>query len=109
MLNFFFCQYIMYCILCIYNIGQPVSQVSIPLREHFRNNVAERCHVAVIPEDSQRIFVLCKHIWSDAKRALRLPSFNDSIGLNVSFIGEDALDAGGPLCEFFCLVLQKVN
>ena len=49
-----------------------------------------------------------KHIWADAKRALDLVDFNDSSGLNVTFIGESGQDAGGPTREFFRLVWVKI-
>ena len=60
--------------------------------------------VALLPEDCQRITVRRRHIWNDAKRALQRPSFEDKVGLNITFIGEQAHDAGGPLREFFRLV-----
>ncbi len=50
-----------------------------------------------------------KHIWGDAKRSLKQPTFNDSSGLNITFIGEVAQDAVGPAREFFRLVLQKIS
>ena len=49
-----------------------------------------------IPEDRQVITVRRRHIWQDTKRALMRPSFNPHIGLYISFVGEDAQDAGGP-------------
>ena len=49
-----------------------------------------------------------KHIWADAKRALDLVDFNDSSGLNVTFIGESGQDAGGPTREFFRLLWAKI-
>ncbi len=76
------------------------------LLRHYSN---ERCHVAIIPEDRQKVIVRRKHIWSDAKRSLKQPTFNDSSGLNITFIGEVAQDAGGPAREFFRLVLQKIS
>lgn len=55
----------------------------------------------MVPEDRQRIVVRQKHIWSDVKRAFKQPGFSDDVGLNVTFIGEPAQDAGGPSRELF--------
>ena len=65
--------------------------------------------VALLPEDRQRITVRRRHIWNDAKRALQQPSFDDKVGLNINFIGEQVRDAGGPLQEFFRLLWQSLN
>ena len=65
--------------------------------------------VALLPEDRQRITVRRRHIWNDAKRALQRPSFEDKVGLNITFIGEQAHDAGGPLREFFRLLWQSLS
>lgn len=69
----------------------------------------QRCHVEVLPEERQRLIVRRKHIWADCKRSLSHPGFVDTSGLNINFIGEEALDAGGPTREFFRLVLQKIS
>ena len=74
------------------------------LSEHAQKNVV----VGDIPEDRQEITVRRRHIWNDAKRALKRPSFNDRIGITISFIGEPAQDAGGPLREFFTLLWQTL-
>ena len=65
--------------------------------------------VALLPEDRQRTTVRRCHIWNDAKHALERPSFEDKVGLNITFIGEQAHDAGGPLQEFFHLLWQSLS
>ena len=65
--------------------------------------------VALLPEDWQRITVRRRHIWNDAKCALQRPSFEDKVGLNITFIGEQAHDAGCPLREFFHLLSLSKN
>lgn len=79
------------------------------MSELLKSHATKKCFPAEIPEERQRIIVRRKHIWNDAKRALRQPGFNDSIGLNIVFIGEDAHDAGGPCREFFRLVLKQMS
>ena len=49
-----------------------------------------------------------RHIWSDTKRAMKRPSFDSRIGLEIVFIGEEAQDAGGPLREYFRLLWRDV-
>ena len=70
-----------------------------------RSHAKENCHVA---EDRQRIVVRRRHIWLDVKRALNRPYFNDRVGLNVTFIGKPAQDAGGPTRELFRILWIKL-
>ena len=86
----------------------PESQFE-SVNELLKSHAATKCFPALIPDERQRIIVRRKHIWNDAKRALRQPGFNDSTGLNIVFIGEEAHDAGGPSREFFRLVLQQIS
>lgn len=79
------------------------------VNELLQSHASKKCCMAVIPDERQRIIVRRKHVWNDAKRTLRQPGFNNSIGINVVFIGEDAHDAGGPSREFFRLVLKQIS
>ena len=74
------------------------------LSEHAEKNVV----IGDLPEDQQEITVRRRHIWNDAKRALKRPLFNGRIGITINFIGEPAQDAGGPLREFFTLLWQSL-
>ena len=76
------------------------------LKEHFKG----------FPElenaDSEvynNIHVRRNHIWSDTFRAVKKASFNPINPLHVTFIGEPAVDEGGPHREFFSLVLAKIS
>ena len=64
---------------------------------------------SLLQEDRQTLTVRRRHIWADKKRALSHPSFNDKIGLNVVFVGEPTLDAGGPLREYFRLLWLSLH
>ena len=86
----------------------PESQFE-NVSELLKSHANKVCFTAIIPEQRQRISVRRKHVWNDIKCALRQPGFNDSIGINVVFIGEDAQDAGGPSREFFHLVLKQMS
>lgn len=48
-------------------------------------------------EDMQRITVRRRAIWKDTVRCLSRPDFVYGRGLRVIFLGEEAIDAGGPL------------
>ena len=54
------------------------------------------------------IHVRRNHIWSDTLRAVKKASFNPINPLRVTFIGEPAVNEGGPRREFFSLVLAKI-
>ena len=60
-------------------------------------------------DERQKIPVRRKHIWTDTKRALVPSGFSDAKGLSVTFICEPAVDDGGPLREFFRLLMLGIN
>ena len=57
----------------------------------------------------QRIPVRRKVIWKDTMRCLKSPNFTCDRGLMVRFIAEEAVDAGGPLREFFQLLMKVIG
>ena len=59
------------------------------------------------PEDAQSIIVRRSHIFADASRTFSRPTFNPTKLLRVTFVGEAALDEGGPRREFFRLLMQS--
>ena len=59
-------------------------------------------------EDVQHIRVRRSHIFSDALRQYSRESFDCSKFLRIRFIGEAAVDDGGPRREFFHLLLQEM-
>lgn len=55
-----------------------------------------------------RVKVRRKHVWEDALHQFKhkiLPSHH----IRVTFLGEPAVDAGGPLREFFCLLMSAIG
>ena len=66
-------------------------------------------NIAEDPDDRQKIPVRRKHIWNDTKRALSRVVFQDRKGLSITFIGEPAVDDGGPLREFFRLLMLEIG
>lgn len=58
--------------------------------------------------DIQQITVRRNHIMEDALLAVKRSGFHFSYHLRVTFVGEPAVDAGGPCREFFRLVLGEL-
>ena len=66
------------------------------------------CHRAsVVSEDRLRITVRRKHIFEDTLHKLRC-GIDISKHLRVTFIGEPAIDDGGPMREYLRLLLDAV-
>lgn len=87
----------------------PMSAGNTSLEEVLKSHTWSVVNVGEYSDERQRITVRRRHIWSDTKRALRRPSFNPHIGLDIHFIGEDAQDEGGPLREFFRLLWIEIS
>ena len=76
--------------------------MAIVLKEHFDSTIHHDL------DDVNRVTVRRKHIWRDAIRAMSRPTFDPCKCVQVTFIGEEAVDGGGPRCEFFALALQEL-
>ena len=57
-------------------------------------------------DSPNRISVRHNHIWKDAIRAISKPGFNPNEHI---FVGEEAVDEGGPSREFYTLALQMMS
>lgn len=51
-------------------------------------------------DEANYVFVRRKHVWKDTVRAFSKPSFDCHKSLSVIFVGEEAMDVGGPKREF---------
>ena len=62
-------------------------------------------------DDGQRnlVNVVRRAVLNGAERAFQKSTFNAKLPLNVNFIGEAGIDAGGPTHEFMTLCLQKIT
>ena len=58
---------------------------------------------------TQRINIRRSQLFGDALAAFTRPSFNPACHLKVRFIGEPAVDEGGPMREFFRLFTQSLS
>ena len=59
-------------------------------------------------DDIFRITVRRSHIWDDALRAVRR-NFDESKHIRITFLGESAIDGGGPRREFFMLLMNSIK
>ena len=73
------------------------------LTEHARRVLVEESEV------SQRINVRRSNLLEDALCQFRRPSLDVKRPFCVRFLGEPAVDAGGPQREFFQLFLQELK
>ena len=63
---------------------------------------------SVDDEDVQRIHIRRSRLFSDALRQFSRLSFDVSKMLQVRFVGEEAVDEGGPRREFFHLLMTEI-
>ena len=55
-----------------------------------------------------RLVVRGKHVFEDALHKVRSSDLDLTKHLRITFVGEPAVDAGGPLREFFHLLLMSI-
>ena len=75
------------------------------LKEHFR----QYFDLADLEQSVNSLHVRRNHMWHDALRAISKPAFDPFLPVRVTFIGEPAVDDGGPRREFFSLALMKMS
>ena len=71
------------------NVHNSLNDV---LKEHMASNID-----SVPFRDQQLVPIRRKEIWKDALRCINAPNFISNHGLKIRFVGEEAVDAGGPL------------
>ena len=59
-------------------------------------------------DDVFRITVRRSHIWEDSVRTIRR-TFDERKHFRVAFLGESAIDGGGPRREFFMLLMNNIR
>ena len=75
--------------------------------KHVLQQHQARVLTSIDEEDVQLIHIRRPYLLSDALRQFTKSSFDVQKMLKVRFIGEEAVDAGGPRREFFHLVLKE--
>ena len=79
------------------------ANVSSVLKKHF-----SLFPISMDPEEANRLVIRHKHIWNDAVWALSKYSFDYHKSVQITFVGEEAVDEGRPKREFFHLALQAM-
>ena len=87
---------------------KPVATADIIATKHILIQHQQRMIKAKDEEDYQRLYVRRSRVYSDAMRSFGKPSFDVEKMLKVSFIGEEAVDDGGPRREFFNLLIKNI-
>lgn len=62
-----------------------------------------------LEQAASNLHIRRNHMWHDALRAITKPTFDPLLPVRVTFIGEPAVDDGGPRREFFTLALMKMS
>lgn len=93
---------------CVFSSGSQQLGTVPDISDLLKNHAQRYVTIGMLPGDRQHVNVRRRHVWSDMKRAMKRISFNPTIGLEISFVGEDAQDAGGPLREFFRLLWRDI-
>ena len=75
------------------------------LKEHFR----QYFDLIDLEQAVNNIHIRRNHMWHDALRAISKSTFDPLLPVRVTFIGEPAVDDGGPCREFFSLALMKMS
>ena len=87
----------------VVGLSKGTESVATLLDEHFSLYYP----IVFDPDQANRVTIRHNHIWKDAVRAMSRSSFDPSLCTHMTFVGEEAVDDGGPYREFFSLALQE--
>ena len=90
------------------SMGRRDEQVDSTTTKHVIQLHQRRVITSVSDEDMQPVHVRRSHVFSDALRQFSNRSFDVCKMLKVQFIGEEAIDYGGPRREFFNLLIREI-
>ena len=86
------------------------ESASIPTDPEIQGILREHSSAVLRRGDAiQRINVRRSHLLDDSLAAFSRPTFDPSVKLKVRFIGEPAVDEGGPMREYFRLFTQSLS
>lgn len=92
-------------VYCFFNLYNRSAETII--RQARRDHLPD---FDVTSEDSTTcIQVRRKHIWKDTLRAIKQPGFTTRKWLKIEFVGESAIDDGGPRREYFRLGMHELR
>ena len=79
------------------------------LQSVLANHIQSVINVPLDISDRQRIPLHRSSVWRNTLRCMRMSSFVYHRGFNVKFLGKEGVDMGGPLREFFRLVMNDLQ
>ena len=102
------------CILCNYFVNRMYMYKFILQLIHYSSEdiiskIIKDNRVKYLPVDKEeysRIIVRRRHLWGDALSCIK--TLNENKYIRVTFVGEPAVDEGGPLREFFHLLTTDI-
>ena len=83
----------------LYSTDETLQEL---LRKH-----SMKC-LLISKDESQRIVIRRRHLWEDALNRFK-SGLNEKKYIKITFVGEPAVDQGGPLREFFHLLLCCIS
>ncbi len=104
----FICYYVSFklSLRSVYFITIRETTVDVTVIKHVLLQHQHRVIRPVSDQNIQRIHVRRNNIFADALRQFSKQAFDVSKTLRVRFVGEAAVDEGGPRREFFHLLMQ---
>lgn len=85
----------------MYSLQCSECPVSVLLQQHISSNMSQ------MEEDIQRIVVRRRHVWEDTVRKIK-GWLSVTKQLKVTFVGDIAVDEGGPRREFLYLLMESI-
>lgn len=73
--------------------GEEKPSVERCLDDVLKEHVAQNVEIG----DEQLVPVRRQQLWRDVLRCINAPGYVEDRGLRIRFLGEEAVDAGGPL------------
>ena len=102
-------HYYIYLLTSSYPLySEPTEKVDLISLKHALQQHQQSVITSIDEEDVQRIHVRRSLIFEDSFRQFSKDSFDITKMLKVCFVGESAIDDGGPRREFFQLLLNAI-
>ncbi|KAL9951675.1 hypothetical protein ACROYT_G044393 [Oculina patagonica] len=92
-------------------LNSEPAERSLPIEtseEVSAKSLLEKCS-ALVKKPAALIFIRRKFIWEDYMEAREKPWVKPENGVRVQFVGEPAVDGGGPGREFFTEIIEAIK
>ena len=94
------------CQLCIEIQKHPLSSGEQSVKGNTLNELLEQMRPAAITP--KRVMVRRECIFSDSVACFKQRNYNFNVPVRITFEGEPAIDGGGPMREFFTLLMREL-